>query len=215
MAARISPDPGMPTVTFANRQLTPSKLVCVGRNYVAHIHELGNAIADEMVVFLKPNSALSQQLRATCEAETLHYEGEIAFLVEGGRLAGVGFALDLTRRALQSQLKSQGLPWERAKAFDGAAVCSDFVPLDMSIDDLSLTLHVDGELRQQGDVGMMLYPPETILESLQRWTTLEDGDLILTGTPAGVGPVLPGQQFRGCVLAAGRELVSASWTAGA
>lgn len=208
-------DHGMHTVSFAQRQLAPSKLVCVGRNYVAHIRELGNTMPDDMVVFFKPNSALSGQLRASCEEETLHYEGELAFLVEGGRLVGVGFALDLTRRTLQSQLKGQGLPWERAKAFDGAALCSDFVPLDTPLEELSLSLHVDGELRQQGDVGLMLYRPDAILESLQRWTTLEDGDLILTGTPAGVGPVRPGQQFRGCVLAAGRELVSGTWTAGA
>lgn len=203
----------MHSVTFGQRQLQPSKLVCIGRNYVGHIEELGNAIPEDMVVFLKPNSALSSELRASCEGETLHYEGEIAFLVEDGRLAGVGFALDLTRRELQSRLKRQGLPWERAKAFDGAAVCSDFVPLTGPLDALALTLHVDDELRQQGEVNLMLYRPEVILSSVQRTISLEDGDLILTGTPAGVGPVVAGQRFRGSIRAGGQTLVSAGWTA--
>lgn len=204
----------MRTISLAGRSLTPSKLVCVGRNYVAHIEELGNQIPDDMVVFLKPNSALSDQLRSHCEGETLHYEGEIAFVVDKGQLAGVGFALDLTRRELQTHLKQQGLHWERAKAFDGAAVCSGFVPLAGKVDDLGLELYVDNELRQQGGVNLMIHHPQVMLESIQRFMHLEDGDLILTGTPAGVGPILPGQRFRGRILQAGQELVSASWTAG-
>ncbi len=103
--------------------VTPSKIVCVGRNYVAHIEELGNEIPEQMVVFNKPNSAIGDTLYANL-GEPLHYESELAFMVRAGQLAAVAFGLDLTRRELQSRLKHRGLPWERAKAFDGAALFS-------------------------------------------------------------------------------------------
>jgi 2-keto-4-pentenoate hydratase/2-oxohepta-3-ene-1,7-dioic acid hydratase in catechol pathway len=203
----------MQTVNFNGTSVTPSKIVCVGRNYVAHIQELGNEVPRDMVVFNKPNSAISDVLRSAVDGETLHYEGEIVLLVRGGEFAAVGFGLDLTRRELQSSLKQKGLPWERAKAFDGAALFSAFVPLPPEPDQLELQLVVDGELRQAGGVGMMIYPPPTILAELRKFTTLEDGDLIMTGTPAGVGAIHPGERFEGRILARGEVLVSASWIA--
>ncbi|MCB1854164.1 MAG: fumarylacetoacetate hydrolase family protein [Halieaceae bacterium] len=203
----------MHSVLFEASAVTPSKIVCVGRNYVAHIRELGNEIPADMVVFNKPNSAISRQLRAQVDGETLHYESEIALLIKGGDIAGVGFGLDLTRRELQSSLKQRGLPWERAKAFDGAALFSDFVPAPAAIDSLSLRLSVDGELRQAGGVPLMIYPPARILEELRRFTTLEDGDIVMTGTPEGVGAIRSGQLFHGSLLQGERELVSATWRA--
>jgi 2-keto-4-pentenoate hydratase/2-oxohepta-3-ene-1,7-dioic acid hydratase in catechol pathway len=203
----------MNTVNLAGTPITPSKVVCVGRNYVAHIRELGNEIPDDMVVFNKPNSAIGTQLSSQVQGETLHYEGEIVLLVQGGRFSAVGFGLDLTRRELQGKLKQKGLPWERAKAFDGAALFSEFVPLQADTGELSLELSVNGELRQRGGVDMMLYKPSVILAELGRYTTLEDGDLVMTGTPEGVGPVQPGDRFEGRVFAAGRLLVTGRWTA--
>ncbi len=203
----------MHTIHCQGRAITPSKIVCIGRNYVAHIEELGNEVPEDMVVFLKPNSALSDTLYATRGEEPLHYEGEIVFLVEGGQLVAVGFGLDLTKRGLQSRLKEKGLPWERAKAFDGAALCSEFMPLTLPVEQLSLELRVDGALRQRGGVPLMLYPPQTILDNLSGFMTLEDGDIIMTGTPAGVGEILAGQHFQGRVLGNGSALVEASWTA--
>ena len=203
----------MQTVTLNGAAVTPSKIVCVGRNYVAHIQELGNEIPNGMVVFNKPNSSISAILRASTDGETLHFEGEIALLVSGGEFAAVGFGLDLTRRELQSVLKKKGLPWERAKAFDGAAVFSDFVPLPPDLDQLALQLEVDGESRQAGGVGMMIYKPATILAELRRFTTLEDGDLVMTGTPEGVGPFHEGERFDGRILAGDKVLVSATWVA--
>jgi len=200
------------TIHCQGRTIAPSKIVCIGRNYVAHIEELGNEVPEEMVVFLKPNSALGDTLYAA-RGEPLHYEGEIAFLVEGGRLSAVGFGLDLTKRDLQSRLKAQGLPWERAKAFDGAALFSEFVPLTLPVEQLGLELRVEGTLRQQGGVTSMMYPPQAILDNLAGFMTLEDGDIIMTGTPAGVGEVCSGQHFEGRVLGAGRVLVQQSWTA--
>lgn len=203
----------MHSITFAETTVTPSKIVCVGRNYVAHIQELGNEIPADMVVFNKPNSAISSRLRAQIDGETLHYEGEIALLISAGEIAGVGFGLDLTRRELQSRLKAKGLPWERAKAFDGAALFSEFVPAPADLRTLSLRLTVNGELRQAGGVGLMIYPPAEILRELGSFTTLEDGDIVMTGTPAGVGAIRSQDRFRGALLDGDRELVSVSWQA--
>ncbi len=204
----------MQSVMFAGKAVFPSKIVCVGRNYVAHIEELGNEVPESMVVFGKPNSAIGSQLFASRSGETLHYEGEIALLIENGRAAGAAFGLDLTKRALQSKLKERGLPWERAKAFDGAALFSDFAPIDGDTSQLGLELLVDDKPRQRGDVSLMLYPPELILRELATFTTLEDGDIVMTGTPAGVGAVVAGERFHGRIFHGEHTLAEASWTAG-
>jgi 2-keto-4-pentenoate hydratase/2-oxohepta-3-ene-1,7-dioic acid hydratase in catechol pathway len=193
--------------------LYPSKIVCVGRNYVAHIEELGNEIPEDMVLFNKPNSAISDILRSQVDGEPLHYEGELAFVVMGGDLHAVGFGLDLTKRELQARLKANGLPWERAKAFDGAAVFSEFVSVPERLDQLSLELSVDGELRQSGGVELMIYKPDTILREIAAYATLEDGDIIMTGTPAGVGAIHTGERFEATVRAAGRALTNKVWVA--
>lgn len=203
----------MNTVTVNGRATSPSKIVCIGRNYVAHILELGNEIPEDMVVFNKPSSAIGTSLHSSVDGETLHFESEIVFVVESGKFVAVGFGLDLTRRDLQSKLKKRGLPWERAKAFDGAALFSEFVMLPDNIDQLSLQLDIDGKTRQAGGVDMMIYPPATILEELAKFTTLEDGDLVMTGTPEGVGAVCKGEHFEGRILAGDRVLVSVNWLA--
>jgi len=203
----------MKTINVNDQSVTPSKIVCVGRNYVAHVEELGNEIPDQMVVFNKPNSAISDILHSQMDGELLHYEGELCFVIKSGRLHAVGFGLDLTKRELQSRLKDKSLPWERAKAFDGAALFSDFVSLPERLDKLTLELRVDGELRQSGGVELMMYKPDIILEELGRYTSLEDGDVIMTGTPAGVGAIHTGERFEARVLAAGRSLISATWVA--
>ncbi len=203
----------MNSVSVDGRPVTPSKVVCIGRNYVAHIEELGNEIPEDMVVFLKPNSAIGDTLCAEHGGEPLHYEGEIAFMVRGGELAALGFGLDLTRRGLQSKLKGAGLPWERAKAFDGAALFSDFQSFDGDTTWLALELHVDGALRQTGGVDSMMYPPGTILAELGRFMSLEDGDIIMTGTPAGVGPVGAGETFTGRVIRGADTLAEGAWQA--
>jgi len=203
----------MRSVSVDGRAVTPSKIVCVGRNYAAHIAELGNTVPAQMVLFMKPNAAIGDTLRASAGGEALHYEGELAFVVAGGALAAVGFGLDLTRRELQSTLKAQGLPWERAKAFDGSALFSAFVPVPGSLDELALELAVDGAVRQAGGVGLMLHRPPAMLAEIAAFTTLEDGDIIMTGTPAGVGEIRAGERFTGRVLHAGRALVTADWVA--
>ena len=202
----------MQSIFVNGESITPSKIVCIGRNYVAHIEELGNEIPDDMVVFNKPNSALSDCLFAK-RGEPLHYESELCYVVHKGEFSAVGFGLDLTKRQLQSKLKKKGLPWERAKAFDGAAVFSHFVDLPGGGEDLSLQLEVDGALRQAGGVELMIYPPATILTELKKFMHLENGDVVMTGTPAGVGVLQRGEHFHGEVRIGEQVLVAASWTA--
>jgi 2-keto-4-pentenoate hydratase/2-oxohepta-3-ene-1,7-dioic acid hydratase in catechol pathway len=125
----------------------------------------------------------------------------------------VAFGLDLTKRATQSKLKATGLPWERSKAFNGSALFSEFVAAPEDLTQLGVELLINEELRQKGDVSLMLYPPSVILEELKKFLTLEDFDIVMTGTPAGVGPVQAGERFRGRVLNGEVELVSREWLA--
>lgn len=202
----------MNSINFANKEISPSKVVCIGRNYVDHIHELGNEIPDDMVVFNKPNSAISTELHAFHQ-EQLHYEGELCFLVKNGEFVAVGFGLDLTKRGLQAKLKAKGLPWERAKAFNGAAVLSDFVAINNIDDTLSLELCINGEVIQAGGVELMMYKPEQILTELATFIDLADGDVVMTGTPKGVGVINAGDVFSAKVLQGDALLLSHTWTA--
>lgn len=200
------------SICFRQQAIQPGKILCVGKNYRAHIEEMHSVVPDHMVVFMKPGNAIGNELYAELD-ETLHYEAEICLLIDNDKVAGVGFGLDLTKRGLQAKLKDAGLPWERAKAFDGAALFSDFVEAPEDLSGLSVELRVNGELRQQGGVPLMLYPPTTILEELRGFTRLCDGDVIMTGTPAGVGPVRAGDHFEGRILNGEHVLVAASWMA--
>jgi len=204
----------MKTVIVDNKEVGPSKIVCIGRNYVKHIAELGNEIPDDMVVFNKPNSAISTDLLSHHQ-EQLHYEGELCFVVNNGKFSAVGFGLDLTKRALQNKLKSKGLPWERAKGFNGAAVFSEFVsisPEDIN-ETLTLELTIDDSVIQTGGVKLMMYKPDEILTELETYTELNDGDIVMTGTPKGVGAISKGALFRGRVFSNNKDLVSVSWLA--
>ncbi|GGA91124.1 2-keto-4-pentenoate hydratase [Neiella marina] len=202
----------MKHVLVDDEPIKPSKIVCIGRNYVEHIEELGNEVPEQMVVFNKPNCSLSDSLIATHD-EPLHYEAELCLMVRDGQYAAAGVGLDLTKRALQSQLKSKGLPWERAKAFDGAAILSSFISIDDNLDSLWFELWVDGTLRQQADQQMMIYPPAVILAELQQFTTLLDGDVVMTGTPKGVGQIESGQTFLVKLFAGDKLLLNHSWVA--
>ena len=202
----------MGTVVFNGQSVRPGKVVCVGKNYAAHIEEMASVPADEMVVFMKPATSIGTELVAALD-EPLHYEGEICLLMQGSEIAGVGFGLDLTKRDIQAKLKAAGLPWERSKAFTGSALFSEFVTAPKDLSQLGVELTVDNELRQKGDVSLMLYPPEVILTELKQFLVLEDYDIVMTGTPAGVGPVQTGERFYGRVLDGEHELVSGDWVA--
>jgi len=204
----------MKTVILEHQSIVPSKIICIGRNYVEHIAELGNEIPDEMVVFNKPNSAISTELNSY-HLEQLHYEGELCFLVTDGGFSAVAFGLDLTKRNLQSKLKAKGLPWERAKAFNGAAVFSEFVKVNMTEinDQLRLELSIDEKIVQSGSVQLMIYKPTEILAELKSYTELNDGDIVMTGTPKGVGAITKGARFKGRVFISNQELMSMDWVA--
>jgi len=202
----------MTTVIFDGEPIRPGKVVCVGKNYAAHIEEMASVPADNMVVFMKPATSIGTTLHATLD-EPLHYEGEICLMMQSGSVAGVGFGLDLTKRATQSKLKAAGLPWERSKAFTGSALFSEFVSAPADLTRLGVELRVDDELRQKGDVSLMLYPPDVILQELNQFLVLEDYDIIMTGTPAGVGAVQIGEHFSGRVLDGDNELIGGAWVA--
>jgi len=198
------------TVTIDDRIVTPSKIICIGRNYVDHINELNNEVPDEMVVFMKPNSAISDELYSV-KQEQLHYEGEICFVVENDHFSAVGFGLDITKRGLQSKLKSKGLPWERAKAFDGSAVFSPFVEISEVDKSLTIELNINGENIQSGNISLMMYKPDEILRELQTFMTLNDGDIVMTGTPKGVGIIHKGDTFEGVIKSTQGVISSTQW----
>ena len=202
----------MTAIQFNGKPVRPGKVICVGRNYAAHISEMDSVPAENMVVFMKPATSIGTELHSILD-EPLHYEGEICLLLQHDNIAGIGFGLDLTKRATQSKLKEAGLPWERSKAFTGSALFSEFVQAPEDLSQLGLELRVNDALRQKGDVSLMLYPLAVILEELRQFLTLEDGDIIMTGTPAGVGPVQSGECFDGRVLAGEQVLARAVWQA--
>jgi 2-keto-4-pentenoate hydratase/2-oxohepta-3-ene-1,7-dioic acid hydratase in catechol pathway len=201
----------MTPLKFTGTAILPGKIVCIGRNYMAHIAELGNQIPSAMVVFNKPGSAVSDQLRADAGGP-IDYECELCFVIGAGALVGGGVGLDLTKRDLQTELKQQGLPWERAKAFDGSATFSPFVAIPADLSTLSFTLHIGGELIQQGNPGLMIYPPQAILLELVSFMSLQDNDILMTGTPKGVGRVSPGAEFVARLYDQQQLLIEHSWT---
>ncbi|MCE2573170.1 fumarylacetoacetate hydrolase family protein [Motilimonas eburnea] len=201
----------MNTVNFGQTQVAPSKLVCIGRNYVDHIKELDNEMPSEPVIFLKPNSAISEQLYLH-EKDDIHYEAEITFMVKEGKMVAVGIGFDLTKRDVQSQLKVKGLPWERAKAFDRSAVFSQFVPFTEDTRGLILKVYINDELVQLASDELMIYKPNQLLEDIQQFMTLADGDLLLTGTPKGVGKLKLGDVFEAKLYHHERLLVAGTWS---
>jgi 2-keto-4-pentenoate hydratase/2-oxohepta-3-ene-1,7-dioic acid hydratase in catechol pathway len=200
----------MQSIIYDSKAVFPSKIVCVGRNYVAHVQELNNDMPEEPVIFIKPNNAIARQPVAL-SGEVIHYEAEIAFLISAGRLAGIGLGLDLTKRDLQTKLKAKGLPWERAKAFDNSAVFSDFIPLTADIDTLRLELFINNSLVQQGGYQQMINKPEALLQEAMTFLTFEEGDILMTGTPKGVGAVHRGDRYTGKLYAGNTLLLEAGW----
>ncbi len=200
----------MKAILCDNKATYPSKVVCIGRNYIAHINELNNEIPDQAVIFLKPNSAISSEIYDNAVDE-IHYEGEISFLINSGKISAVGFGLDLTKRDIQAALKAKSLPWERAKAFDNSAVFSEFKTFSGNLNQLRMELFINGKLVQQGGCDLMLFKPQSILAEVNSFLTLEDGDVIMSGTPSGVGKVNSGDEFIGKVFEQDEVIVEQRW----
>ena len=184
------------------------KIICIGRNYVDHIHELQNAIPEDPVIFQKPDTALLKDNAPFYYpdfTQDLHHEVEIVVKINkmGKNIDEkfahkyyneIGIGIDFTARDLQSKLKSKGLPWELAKAFDGSAPISEFIPKTEFADLQNLNFHLDvnGQARQQGNTSLMLFKIDYIISFVSRFFTLKTGDLLFTGTPKGVSPVKVG-----------------------
>lgn len=189
----------------------PGKVVCVGRNYADHAKELDNPVPSQPLLFIKPATALAPldaPIALPRSEGDCHHELEVALLIGAplcraapqeclAAVAGYGLALDLTLRELQSELKAKGHPWERAKAFDGACPVSSFVPRDTvgNWQALEFQLHRNGQLQQHGHCADMLFPIEQLLSEISYSFSLQPGDVVLTGTPAGVGPLKPGDKL--------------------
>jgi len=202
----------MNCIKFNNREIFPSKVVCIGRNYVEHIKELNNEVPSQMVIFNKPNSSITNELFYF--SPTHRYEGEISFLIEGSSIVGVGFGFDLTNKDAQEYAKSRGLPWERAKAFDKSAVFSDFVSIEQSdIEELKMELYINDRLQQLATIDLMIYKPNIILEEIQKFMTLEDGDIVMSGTPKGVGSYNVGDKFEAKIYLDKREILNSKFIA--
>ncbi len=191
--------------------LPEGKVVCVGRNYADHARELGNEVPSEPLLFMKPATALvplEQPLKLPADRGEIHHELEIAALIgrplknansEAARAAiyGIGLALDLTLRELQNELKQGGLPWEKAKAFDGSCPLSPFIETGAAgeLDALELELVINGTPRQRGSSAQMLFTIPELIADISRHFSLRPGDVVLTGTPAGVGPLQDGDEL--------------------
>jgi len=195
----------------SGRHLPIGKILCIGRNYSDHIRELGNATPEAPVIFIKPASSVIGEGEAIVippYSRECHYEAELALLI--GRkgkdipveramehIAGYGVGIDLTLRDVQDELKKKGLPWEIAKGFDTACPLSAFVEASSVADpqNLEIRLTVNGKIRQDGNTSMMIHRIPAIISHMSGSFTLEPGDVILTGTPAGVSRIVSGDHL--------------------
>jgi 2-keto-4-pentenoate hydratase/2-oxohepta-3-ene-1,7-dioic acid hydratase in catechol pathway len=190
------------------------KIICIGRNYVAHAKELNNELPTEPVIFMKPDSALlrnNDPFYIPDWSNDLHHEVEL--IVRINKLGKsiekefapryyteVGLGIDFTARDVQNKLKDKGLPWEKAKAFDHSAViCKEFVPVNELPDrnSINFRLDINGKTVQEGNTSLMIFPIDELISQISKYFTLKIGDLIYTGTPAGVGPVAIGDRLEG------------------
>ena len=181
------------------------KIICIGRNYAEHAKELGNEVPTEPVIFLKPDSAIIQKNQPFFIPEyskEVHHEVEVVIRINrlGKHIPEkfahkyyqeIGIGIDFTARDLQQQLKQKGLPWEKAKGFDGSAPLGNFIKKDQfpDINNLNFHLDINGQTVQKGNTQNMVFSIDQLISHVSRFFTLKIGDLIFTGTPSGVGPV--------------------------
>ncbi len=189
------------------------KLICIGRNYAAHIEELENERPKEPVVFIKPDSAIlpkEQDFYIPEFSNDVHYEVEILVKIKkvGKHISRqfahtyydeIGLGIDFTARDVQTQLKTKGLPWEKAKGFDGSAVVGKWLKKDKyeNIDNLNFSLLKNGENVQKGNTSLMLWKIDELIAYVSTYFMLKKGDILFTGTPAGVGKVSPNDYLSG------------------
>jgi fumarylpyruvate hydrolase len=192
-----SPTPSLP-IEGDRRRFPVRRILCVGQNYAAHAREMGVTERSAPFFFSKPADAVvadGVDAPYPGATEDLHHEVElVCALGEGGKIVGWAVGCDLTRRDIQAEAKSKGRPWDAAKGFDASAPCGALRLGDLPDADASIVLTVNGDTRQSGRLGDMLWKPQEILEQAGRLWALQAGDLIFTGTPEGVGPLRRGDQ---------------------
>ncbi|WP_298487237.1 fumarylacetoacetate hydrolase family protein [uncultured Maribacter sp.] len=198
------------------------KIICIGRNYTAHIEELKNERPEDPVVFIKPDSAVlpkEQDFYIPEFSNDVHYEVEVLVKIKkvGKHIQQkfahkyydeIGLGIDFTARDLQSKLKEKGLPWEKAKGFDGAAVVGNWLPINTfkDINAINFELQKNKEIVQKGNTSLMLWKIDELIAYVSQYFMLKKGDIIFTGTPAGVGKVEPNDYLTGAIE--GKELFS-------
>ncbi|MEM8928047.1 MAG: fumarylacetoacetate hydrolase family protein [Bacteroidota bacterium] len=191
------------------------KLICIGRNYAAHIDELHNERPTEPVVFIKPDSAVlpkEQDFYIPEFSTDVHHEVEVLVKIKkvGKHIAQqfahkyydeIGLGIDFTARDLQAKLKAKGLPWEKAKGFDGAAVIGKWIPKKMyeNLDNLGFSLLKNGEIAQKGNTSLMLWKIDELIAHVSTYFMLKKGDILFTGTPSGVGRVERNDYLQGWI----------------
>jgi 2-keto-4-pentenoate hydratase/2-oxohepta-3-ene-1,7-dioic acid hydratase in catechol pathway len=195
------------------------RIFCIGRNYAEHIRELGNAPDDACLVFMKPPSCVvpaGEPIVLPRGRGSVHHEAELVVMLTGGDVdvpveraldyvAAFTLGLDLTLRDLQGELKKKGAPWELAKAFDGAAPLGEWTPYQgQDLQALEFSCDVNGARRQSGNTADMLFPVARLIHILSRTWALQPGDIVYTGTPAGVGPLAAGDRVTLASAATGR-----------
>jgi len=190
--------------------IKPGKIICVGRNYVKHIEELNNEFPQEMVLFQKSASSISDQL--IHPIQSCRFEAEICLLIKNKEVYALGAGLDLTLDKKQTYLKEKGLPWERAKNFKNSAVFSNFIRHDLQ-EILRLKLYKNDQLQQYAKEEMMIYTIKDILQQCEEVFGLEDNDIIMTGTPEGVDNFTPNTKLSIELYADEKLLVQDSWIA--
>lgn len=186
----------MPTITFNGAPHPINTIYCIGRSYVEHIHELGNAVPGEPLVFLKPNSSIvtGDTLTLPKFSDNIHHETELVLLMgEGRQIAGVAVGLDLTARDVQSVCKEKGLPWLKAKGFKNACWLGEFQPFKNKT--YELFLQVNDEIRQHDTTDKMMYAFDELVAYLDELYGLTAGDVIMTGTPKGVDRLVVGDRL--------------------
>lgn len=205
-AVSIRPQPTVPVVG-SDRPFPVRRIICVGRNYAAHRREMGGDDRDPPFFFSKPADAVvppGADVPYPSVTGDLHHEIELVVaLGEGGTIFGFAVGVDLTRRDLQNAFKAKGQPWDAAKGFDASAPVSAIVPSTGEVPQGRITLSVNGETKQDGEVADMIWSVEEILVEAGKLWKLEPGDLIFTGTPEGVGPLVRGDRVEGSVEGVG------------
>lgn len=190
------------------------KILCVGRNYSEHAKELGNAVPENPVIFSKPDTALIKNNEPFYHpdfSQDIHHEVELVIKISkmGKKIqpkfarnyfTEIGLGIDFTARDVQSKLKEKGLPWELAKAFDGSAPLGEFINIEgKDLSNINFSLTKNGEMVQQGNTAQMIFPFEEIVSFVSQYFTLKVGDLIYTGTPAGVSKINIGDKLEGFI----------------